>query len=223
MKPIIILLLSFSTCFCRAQDGNGWRHSSAQWHMSRPAIAIASSNNMVATSASSVGSLSVTDAITGWTLTTNSAQWEPYFGSVAHLTNGDGGASSGSPIYDYFNPNMLANGFLQAGHTFAVSGANYPYEYTNLPAGDYELQVISSIKTSVNSNLPNGIWYVRVGAGGTPTNQTISQQSNYTTPALIFTVTMNGTDHLFFGPFTSSEDGNASATVANCMKLKKKS
>lgn len=195
----------------------------ARWNFSRPAAAVAGYNNMVAGSASSVGNVSVTDPATGWTLVATGTQWEPYAGSIAHLTNGDGGYSGGgSPTYTTFPATALANGWLQAGHTIGEVAGTYPLQARNLQSGViYQVFVISSIKASVNGNLPNGVWYCKFGSASA-TSQTIAQQSNYTTPALMFEGTLaNPGDYIYFGPI-SNTGNNTDGIVCNAVYIRVK-
>lgn len=222
----VFLLLSLLTALNHAFSQrqrlivNGWKNATnvARWNFTKTAFSVTGYNNMVA-DVSAVGNQTSTDPVTGWTLITNASEWEPYVGSFWALNNGEGGSSDGSPVYTDFDANALQGGFINAAHSFAVSNTTYPFEFTNLPAGTYELRVISSIKSSINSNLTNGVWYVKFGSN-TPTTQSIGLQSNYTTPSLIFTGTISAGERIYFGPFTGSE-GNTDATIANCIMITK--
>lgn len=190
----------------------------ARWNFSKTSNVVSGWNNMVA-GANAVGNLTSTDASTGWTLTTNAGEWELYFSFFA-LNNGEGGSSAASPTYTDFPATVLAGGFIQSQHASNNGGANsYPFQIANLPAGTYEVKVISSIKASINSNLPNGRWKFKFGAAS-ETTQTISQQSNNTTNILTFTGTIGSGEVLRFGPFTPNEDTNQ-ATIANAIIITK--
>jgi hypothetical protein len=190
----------------------------ARWNFTKTAFSVSGYNNMIA-GGSSVGNLSVTDSATGWTLVTVGSQWEPYAGSFFALNNGEGGSSAGSPTYTTFSANALQGGFLQAGHTISEAVSDYPFEFTNLPTGTYEVYVISSIKASVNPSLPNGIWYCKFGSASA-TSQTILEQANYTTPALMFSGSITSGQKIQFGPF-SGTSANTDGVVANAVYIKK--
>jgi hypothetical protein len=190
--------------------------TSARWNFTKTPYAVAGNNNMVA--GPTVGNLSQTDPATGWTLITNGGEWEPYLGSFQALNNGEGGSSAGSPTYTTFSAEELQGGFLQAGHT-TESGGKYPFEFTNLPAGTYKLYLIGSIKSTINGNVPNGRFKVKFGSAA-PTTQGIAQQSNYTTPALVFEGTIAEGEKIEFGPYTLTES-NGDATICNCLLIEK--
>lgn len=190
----------------------------AKFNFSKTANAQTGWNNMVA-GGSSVGNQSKTDSETGWTLITNSAQWELFVSSFWALNNGEGGSSAGAPSYTDFPAAVLAGGFIQSAHSHAVSNTTYPFEFTNLPAGTYEIKVISSIKASVNPDLPNGIWYFKFGSASA-TSQTIAQQANNTTNILTFTGTITEGQRIYFGPFTPTEN-TTDATIANALIITK--
>ena len=191
--------------------------NSARWNFTKTAFAVAGNNNMIA-GASVIGSLSQRDSSTDWKLLTNGGEWEPYLGSFQALNNGEGGSSAGSPTYTTFSANELQGAFLQAGHSTAIGG-KYPLELHGLPAGDYKLYLIGSIKSSINSNVPNGQFKVKFGSAS-ETTQSIAQQSNYTTPALVFDGSLTEGEIIQFGPYTLTE-GNGDATVFNCLFIEK--
>lgn len=190
--------------------------TSARWNFTKTAFSVSGNNNMVA--GTTVGSLSQGDSATDWVLLTNGGEWEPYLGSFQALNNGEGGSSAGSPTYTTFSANELQGGFLQAGHT-TESGGKYPLEFHGLPAGTYKLYLIASIKASVNGNVPNGVYKVKFGSAAA-TTQTIAQQSNYTTPALVFEGTIADGEIIQFGPYTLTES-NGDATCFNCLLIER--
>ena len=191
--------------------------NSARWNFTKTAFAVSGNNNMIA-GASVVGSLSQNDSATNWKLLTNGGEWEPYLGSFHALNNGEGGSSAGSPTYTTFSADELQGAFLQAGHSTDIGG-KYPMELHGLPAGTYKLYLIGSIKSSINANVPNGQFKVKFGASA-ETTQSIAQQSNYTTPALVFDGTLSEGEIIQFGPYTLTE-GNGDATVFNCLFIEK--
>jgi hypothetical protein len=190
----------------------------ARFNFSRTANVVSGWNNMVA-GASAVGNQTATDATTGWTLTTTAGEWELYYSFFA-LNNGEGGSSAASPTYTDFPATVLSGGFIQSQHSTNNGGANsYPFQFTNLPAGTYEIKVISSIRANINANLPNGVWRVKYGSAA-ETSQTITQQSNNTTNILIFTGTIAAGEQIRFGPFTPTESVDE-ATISNAVIIRK--
>ncbi len=209
---IVFAQVSFGQIYFTTQSGaatpssaGGGGSTIARWNFTATAYSVSGYNNMIA-GASSIGDLTSTDAATGWQLITNGAEWEKYVSAYHVLNNGEGGSSAGSPTYTDFPAEALQGGFLLAQHSTQNTG-KYPFEFTNLPAGTYEIKVISSIKASVNSNVPNGRWAFKFGSGS-ETTQTIAQQANYTTPALVFSGTIAAGEKIQFGPKTLTENSD---------------
>lgn len=191
--------------------------TSARWNFTKTAFAVAGNNNMIA-AASRVGEQVQVDAATKWGLHTNAAEWEMFSNTVWALNNGEGGSSAGSPTYTTFSANELQGGFVTGQHTENTYG-QYPLELGNLPPGRYRLTLIGSVKATINGNVPNGIYRAKFGKEAEQ-QQTIAQESNYTTPGVIFTGNIEQGERIQFGPYTTTEKWDTAA-ILNCLLIER--
>lgn len=224
----LILLLSF-TSYSQLILVNGNRYvvasTIAKFNMSKTTSITSGWTNCTA-SGGFIGSQTFTDPGTGWQLVTNGSQWERYYGGTEALTNGDGGTSAGgSPTYDNFPATVMANGWLQAGRSYATYSATFPIEIRNLPAGTYTVEVTGTLKGSVNTFPTDGIWYMKFGTN-TVSNQTLTSQvdntnrtrtfdatSIFTQTGLSNQTTITTGQYIYIGPYTLTDNASDGTTT----------
>lgn len=145
--------------------------------------------------------LSFTDAGTGWILQTIGANWVSFAGTI-YGSNSDG-ASAGT-FGATFPAAVIAGNYYNSGVHF--SSGNYGFHIDNLPTGNYTIQIVGSIKSTVNSGITMPEYHVQFGTSTDQVQSTMNNQDNTgnpntTTHVLSFTGNVTSGQSLSFGVF----------------------
>jgi hypothetical protein len=160
--------------------------------------------NNVHTSSSSTnpGTISATDAATGWTVTSNgSGAWNGFGGFYGGTGNGATGSTDAT-----FTAAVISSGNLYT-YDSPFSGT-YLFTITNLAAGTYTLKFNGSINTADFTDGGTMSFHVKVGTGSdqiaTPSG--FSANNNNGISTISITVTSGQT--VQFGGFTDATGSN---------------
>jgi len=148
--------------------------------------------------------LSFTDAGTGWTLQTTGANWAGFAGT-GYGSNTEG-ATTGT-FGSTFPAAVIAGVYYNVNRTY--SGSNYGFHIDNLPTGNYTIQIVGSIKSSVNNQVTFPEYHVKFGSNADQEAHTMNNQDNTGNPndnthVLSFTNNITAGQSLSFGVFAPS-------------------
>jgi poly(3-hydroxybutyrate) depolymerase len=158
-----------------------------------------------------------TDSATGWNVILNPSEWQGYAGGFFCASNNDG-QSGGASYPDDFPYTAIRGTFIQAGRPYSGS-TTYPFHFTNLPAGNYELDMMGSLTTSYGLDLHDPRYHAKFGSSADQF-ATQATQSGNTSIVITFTGTINSGDILKFGVYNNQTD-NGDAHVLNAFVLKR--
>jgi hypothetical protein len=147
--------------------------------------------------------LSFTDVGTGWILQTTGANWAGFAGT-GYGSNSEG-ATTGT-FGSTFPAAVIAGNYYNVNRTFNTGTPNYGLHIDNLPTGNYTVQIVGSIKSSVNNQVTFPEYHVKFGTGSDQMLQTMNNQDNTGNPndnthVLSFTGNITAGQSLSFGVF----------------------
>lgn len=147
--------------------------------------------------------LSFTDVGTGWTLQTTGANWAGFAGT-GYGSNTEG-ATTGT-FGSTFPAAVIAGVYYNVNRTFNTGTPNYGFHMDNLPTGNYTIQIVGSIKSSVNNQVTFPEYRVKFGAEAGQEFHTMNNQDNTGNPndnthVLSFTGNIVAGQSLLFGVF----------------------
>jgi hypothetical protein len=151
--------------------------------------------------------LTVSSSNTGWTLTTVgfTANWQTLGGN-----NGDGPVTD-APDSSYsalFPSDVWHSGDMWNPYE-PFEGSNYGFQFTNLPAGSYTIQIMGRIPNSQHwNNSGPASYHIQFGTGADQ-SALLFVQNNYT-QYLTFTGTITAGQTIQFGTFEDNELGGGS-------------
>lgn len=184
--------------------------SFAYWNFSQTSLPTTGSNNVFGIPNNGQ---TATDATTGWTLSTVAGAWDVFAGSI-YGSNGDG-ASSGTfgPV---FTALMMRGTYINI-TKFIASPSNYNIVISNLPPGNYQMDLIGSIKSSVIAS--GTVEYDAVFGTGSNVQKLLNVQDN-TQTIVTWTGTITTGQTIQLGIFQPA-GGSPAFGIVNAVKLTK--
>lgn len=146
--------------------------------------------------------ISATDATTHWTIAAIPAGWTKFAGSFyGGVGNGCTVASSdGTFTQGQINSNLYTNS--------AFSSSGYQLQFTNLPAGTYEISVLGSLQPSIATGVSGSDFHVQFGTGSDNVSSVYNANGNPVPagnlPSGNITTTGPGTTGIATGSFTGT-------------------
>lgn len=147
--------------------------------------------------------LSFTDAGSSYTLQTTGANWAGFAGT-GYGSNNEGVATG--TFGSIFPAAVIAGNYYNVNRTFNTGTPNYGFHIDNLPTGNYTIQIVGSIKSSVNNQVTFPEYRARFGTETAQELHTMNNQDNTGNPndgthVISFTGNIVAGQSLVFGVF----------------------
>jgi|GEM_PF-3447612 hypothetical protein len=154
------------------------------------------------------GGISGTNVTTGWVLTTNglTGNWQTFSGFYGDGTN-NAPLPADSAYSTLFPSDVWHSGDVY-NYDVPYSSGNYGFQFTNLPAGNYTIQIIGRIpSTQMFNNGGPMVFHMQFGTGSDQ-SATLPVQNNIS-GYVTFTGTITSGQIIQFGAFQDAFDGGA--------------